>query len=74
MLKWGKLEMRNLSNNDVIEMMKIVDELRDKPCGMKDIICKLIDAVTEPILLEWDNRYVSKDEAKEYVMNYGKEH
>jgi hypothetical protein len=39
----------------------------------KEIICQLIDLCDgDTIYLEWDGDYVSKQEAKDYVMNYGK--
>lgn len=40
----------------------------------KEIICELIDLCDEDtIYLEWLEKNVSKKEAKDYVMNYGKE-
>ena len=38
----------------------------------KDIICKLIDLMPCEIYLDWEDRYVSKDQAKLYVKSYGK--
>ncbi len=37
----------------------------------KEIICQLIDLVPGEIFLDWDNKDVSKEEAKKYVLNYG---
>lgn len=46
---------------------------KDTP-RQKEIICKLIDLCDEnTIYLEWLEKNVSKQEAKGYVMNYGKE-
>ena len=41
----------------------------------KEILCELIDLVTDPrgIYLDWDGKYVSKEEAKTYVLNYDKD-
>ena len=43
---------------------------RDTP-EQKEIICKLIDLMPGEIYLAWDGKYVSKDDAKQYVLNYG---
>ena len=45
---------------------------KDTP-RQKEIICELIDLCNDKIYLEWDDEYVSKKEAKEYVKNYGDE-
>jgi hypothetical protein len=38
----------------------------------KEIICSLIDLCEDgTVYLDWDGKYVSNIEAKEYVMNYG---
>lgn len=41
----------------------------------KEIILELIDLCDDPrgIYLDWDDEYVSKDRAKEYIRNYGTE-
>lgn len=37
----------------------------------KAVICELIDALdAETVYLNWDDKEVTKDEAKQYVMNY----
>lgn len=80
-LKWGILKSWNFEGNqDAIGLLKRYSELGSSPSAMaqrdtaeqKEIICKLIDCVPGEIYLDWDGKYVSKDEAKEYVMNYGK--
>lgn len=38
----------------------------------KEALCELIDVVDCPeIYLSWDGKYVSKEEAKKYVREYG---
>jgi hypothetical protein len=80
-LKWGTLKSWDFSGNDkAMALWKRYCEIgaaagamqqRDTP-EQKEIICGLIDAVNcEQIYLDWDGRYVSKDEAKTYVTNYG---
>jgi hypothetical protein len=40
----------------------------------KEIICELIDLCDgDTIYLDWDGEDVTKEKAKEYVLNYGKD-
>lgn len=78
-LKWGTLKSWNFKSEKGIELLKEYNEIgssfsamaqRDTP-RQKEIICEIIDLCDGDIYLEWDGKYVSKQEAKEYVMNYG---
>ena len=79
-LKWGSLKALKIHNPETRELLKQWHALgscassmahRDTP-EQKELICKIIDAVDcEEIYLDWNSEYVSKDKAKEYVMNYG---
>ena len=82
-LKWGTLKSWNFANSEKgIELLKEYGKIgscisamaqKDTP-RQKEIICELIDLCDgETIYLDWDDKDVSKDEAKMYVMNYGKE-
>jgi hypothetical protein len=76
-LKWGTLKAWDFSHNEKAQaLMETYCELgcsagamhqRDTP-EQKDLICQMIDAVDCEIYLDWDGKYVSKDEAKAYVM------
>ena len=45
-------------------------EQEDTP-RQKEIICELIDGGNfERVYLEWDDKVVTKKQAKKYVMNY----
>lgn len=83
-LKWGTLKSWDLKTK---EQEKLLEAFCDDENGMsasaamqnnskkqKEIICKLIDTITDPqgIYLDWDGIYVSKAKAKKYVMNYEK--
>jgi hypothetical protein len=79
-LKWGTLKSWDFSNNEkAVELMKQyvaigsamgAAQQRDTP-EQKELICQMIDAVDcEKIYLDWDGKYVSKDEAKKYVQDY----
>ena len=80
-LKWGTLKAWNFAGMpDAIELLKKYKEIgysysamnqRDTP-EQKEIIYQLIDLIPGEIYLEWDNKYVSKERAKEYVKSYGK--
>ena len=80
-LKWGTLKSYNFNGSD--EGSKLLKEYRkigesfsamaqkDTP-RQKEIICELIDLCDgDTIYLEWDGKDVPKQEAKDYVMNYG---
>lgn len=80
-LKWGTLKSWDFSTD------KKGSELLQKYCDLgssmsagtqhdtpeqKEIICQLIDLCYGKIYLSWDGKFVTKKEAKEYVLNYGK--
>ena len=80
-LKWGTLKSWDFTNSG--KGQELLGEYTD--IGMsfsamnqddtprqKEIICELIDLCDgDKIYLEYDDKYVSKKEAKEYVKNYG---
>ena len=79
-LKWGTLKRWNFEEDGkAFEALKKYAELGSKVSAMmqhdtpeqKELICQMIDACdTETIYLDWDDKDVSKDEAKKYVMEY----
>ena len=79
-LKWGTLKAWNLTSEKGRELLKRYFALgaslgamtqNDTP-EQKDLICQMIDECNaETIYLDWDGIYVSKDEAKKYVREYG---
>jgi len=82
-LKWGTLKGFDFTNSEKgIKLLKEYSEIgssfsamqqRDTP-RQKEIICELIDLCDgDTIYLDWDDKDVSKEEAKKYVMNYGKD-
>ena len=82
-LKWGTLKAWNFENSreEAGKLFKQYNEIGSCASAMlqrdtieqKEIICKLIDLTEEEIYLDWDGKHVSKEDAKEYVMNYGEE-
>lgn len=81
-LKWGTLKSWDFTESEKgIELLKEYYKIgssfsamaqRDTP-RQKEIICELIDLCEGEIYLDWDGVDVSKQAAKEYVMNYRKE-
>lgn len=80
-LKWGTLKAWNFEGSDAAaKLLKRYGEIGSSYSAMcqhdtpeqKEIICKLIDLTPGDIYLDWDGKYVSHEEAKKYVMEYGK--
>ena len=80
-LKWGTLKAWHFESEQAKELLRRYDDIgssmsaimqHDTP-EQKQIICDLIDIGDfETVYLDWDDKEVSKDEAKQYVLNYGK--
>lgn len=82
-LKWGTLKRCDFTHSEKgQELLKEYNQIgssfsamaqKDTP-RQKEIICELIDLCDgDTIYLDWDGKYVSKQEAKDYVLNYDKE-
>lgn len=79
-LKWGTLKSWQFASDKALALLTEYEEIgscvsvmmqKDTP-RQKEIICELVDECDgETIYLEWDGKEVSKQEAKDYVMNYG---
>ena len=79
-LKWGSLKSWNFESE---KARGLLQEWFEIGCSMsaalhhdtpeqKQIIYDLIDAGDfETVYLDWDDKEVSKDEAKQYVKDYG---
>lgn len=80
-LKWGTLKSWHFDSHEGRKLLREYSSLgssfgamqqHDTP-RQKEIICELIDLCDgDTIYLEWDGKDVSKQEAKDYVINYGK--
>ena len=79
-LKWGTLKSWNIQNPETWSIMEKYFELGQSMSAMmqrdtdeqKELLCQVIDKIGEPVYLDWDGEYVSPEEAKEYIRNYGK--
>ena len=81
-LKWGTLKGWNLNEDG--EAFKLLKRYNEDPTSFsamaqhdtdhqKAMILEMIDVIDcDQIYLDWDGKYVSKEEAKEYITNYGK--
>lgn len=82
LLKWGTLKGWDVTGND-----KAFDALKRYRSGpvsaggvmtqhdtdaQKQALCDLIDAIDGEIQSDWSGEYFTKDEAKKYVLEYGK--
>ena len=82
-LKWGSL--KGWDFNEGSPAHELAKQYFDEPVSMsamarrdtdmqKQLILQIIDAVNaDQIYLDWDGEYVSKEKAKEYILNYGKD-
>ena len=79
-LKWGTLKSWNLTSAKGQELLRKYHELGSSASAMfqhdtqeqKELICQMIDECgAAKIFLDWDGKYVSKEDAKKYVMDYG---
>lgn len=78
-LKWGTVTGWSGLTESSVELLKRyfpdgvpMSSMADRPDdGRKNILCELIDQLDGEIYLDWDGKYVTKDEAKEYVTEYG---
>ena len=81
LLKWGTVKgWDGLSDNSVKIMERFyadgmcMSAMADKPDDeRKAILCELIDQFTGEIQNDWSGEKMDKDQAKKYVLEYGKE-
>jgi hypothetical protein len=78
-LKWGTLKSWRLTSDKGQELLKEYYKLGASLSAMaqhdtpeqKKLICEMIDECNAPeIYLDWDDKYISKEDAKKYVMTY----
>lgn len=78
LLKWGSVKgWDNLSEKSVSIMERYfadgvpMSATADKPDdARKSILCELIDQLDGEIKNDWSGEIMTKDEAKDYVLNY----
>lgn len=80
-LKWGTLKSWRLTSDKGKALLRKYLDLGSSLSAMmqhdtpeqKDLICQIIDECgADEIYLAWEHKAVTKEEAKKYVMEYGK--
>jgi len=78
-LKWGTLKGWDFHSKKAKKLLKEYGKIGQSCSAMmqkdtdrqKEIICELVDIGNfDEVLLDWDNKFVSKEKAKKYVMEY----
>ena len=78
-LKWGTLKSWSFHSEKAKALLKEYNEIGSSESAMmqhdtqrqKEILCELIDdGDFEQVYLDWDGKYITKEEAKKYVMKY----
>ena len=82
LLKWGTLKGWELENNEkAFELLKKWSDLGVSENGcmvqhdtdeQKKILCELVRIHTGTISNDWDGKDYTKEQAIDYIMNYGK--
>lgn len=80
-LKWGSVKGWNGLADKSVEIMERyfadgvpMSAMADKPGpDRQEILCELIDQLDGEIWNDWDGVVMTKDEAKSYVRDYGKD-
>ncbi len=79
-LKWGTLKGWTLNKPESLALLKKYETFpttwsamsqHDTP-EQKEILCELIRQHDGTIYLDWDGKFVTKDQAIAYIMDYGK--
>ncbi len=77
-LKWGTLKAWSFHSEKAKKLleefgkigMSMSAAMQKNTPRQKEIICELIDEGDfEQVYLDWDGKYVTKEEAKKYVLN-----
>lgn len=79
LLKWGTLKGWRINSSEGQALIQRYRELGVSMSAMaqrntdeqNQIVCQIIDLTTGVIQLDWTGEYVTKEQAKEYVMTYG---
>jgi hypothetical protein len=81
LLKWGSIKGWDGATDKAMDLLDKWEQIgvsasaamqEDTP-EQKDIICKVIDLVDGEIKNDWSGDILSKDQAKNYILEYGKQ-
>ncbi len=81
LLKWGTLKGWTLNSDKGQELLKRYFAIGSSASAMmqhdtpeqKELICQMIDECDGEISSDWTGETFTKEKAKEYVMDYGKD-
>jgi hypothetical protein len=79
LLKWGAPKGWKISDPECLALLQKYYDLGESPSAMaqpntgehKAVLCDLIDRFSGSISNDWDGKDYTKQEAKDYVNNYG---
>lgn len=67
---WGSEKMKSLLEQYFAIGSSVSAIAQKDTPEQKDLICKMIDCMPGKVYLDWDGKYVTKKEAKKYVLEY----
>lgn len=78
-LKWGGIKSYRIKDDETFKLLEQyysdgvpMSAMADKPDqARKEILCQIIERIGKDVYLDWDGKYVSVEDAKKYVMEYG---
>lgn len=81
LLKWGTVKRWDFKNEDCEAWQLLKEYLKDSPLSCmanhpteerKELLCKVIDKLNGEIQNDWTGEIMTKEEAKKYILQYGK--
>ena len=80
LLKWGTLKGWNINSEETLSLLRSYADIGMSAGCMdqkdtdkqKSLLCDIIDRIDGEIQNDWSGDILSKDDAKEYVMEYRK--
>jgi hypothetical protein len=82
LLKWGTLKGWDLKSEDAREALRKYADIGTHAAGamqqhdtdeQRAALCELIDAINGKITNDWSGEVMTKEAAKDYVLNYGRD-
>lgn len=78
-LKWGTLKAWKIQNPETFALLQeyfgegvSASAMAQRDSSIqKKLLCDIIEQIGNPVYMDWDGEYVSVEDAKKYVMEYG---
>ncbi len=79
-LKWGTLKGWNIKSKETFAFLeryfalgvKVSAILQEDTPEQQSLLLEIIDQIDGPIYNDWENKEMTKDEAKKYITEYGR--